>query len=95
MPDEAKDEILLLDLSELKIIKRIKISDALRIGSGDSATFSVFSAKATCLLSNTTSLILASEDKCLRVIPLTALDNCEAQSLTPLPSKNAGKKTNK
>lgn len=55
----------------------------------------IFSAKPTCLIANAQSVIMASEDKCLRIVPLNLIDSCETLPLNPMAVRrsNKGNKT--
>lgn len=72
------NELLVLDLRDLAVIKRVSVSSLLVNSLHSHASCSVFSAKVTSMAANHASLALASEDKCVRVLPLTALDSAPA-----------------
>lgn len=75
---DLTNQIVLIDLATLSVSKRVNIAEVL-----GGHVPSIFSGKATCLAASENRIVIASEDKCLRVVNCDRLDQAQPLALTP------------
>ena len=70
-------------------MKRVSLHDLMK--GTQPRGISIFAAKPTSIVANSEFLVVASEDKCIRIIPLQLIEKAEAITKTVINNKKQAK----